>query len=217
MDIVKRELIVFFAIFVGLIGISCSRERDEPEYDYSFDKTDQSTETPSDNSKDDSKIKSLIDQCVSVNAQYVDYMWYFTIESTLHHELPGRKIEYGIGHGDINGKESVSVGDQAYKYSSIDNGRKKIINFTIPFWFYYIFGIEPYDEKAWTRCEMYYASYIFLKDKGLNSLSKDEQDLYRSLQQELNDYENEARLFYKPAVEICVDSKFYLKARYRMK
>ena len=137
-------------------------------------------------------------------------MWIFTIESTLHHELPNKKIQFGIGHGEIGDTENVSVEDDAYSYTSKNDGRKKVITFINPFWYYFVFGIDPNNLKIANHSSMYYASYISIKEKGLSNVSKDEQDLYHKLVGLLNEYEKEMRWYYRPSVEVLIDSKFYI-------
>lgn len=213
----KRNLLPILILILSpiLIGYGCTSEPDEPYTDNSCEDTDKSNTQGDVNNISDTQIRKIIEECVSVNAKYEDYMWYFTIESTLHNKLPNKKIKFGIGHGDINGSEEVSVEEQAFEYSCQINGEKKTVLFTNPFWFYYVFGVRPSDKENWTRSEMYHASYKFLKEKGYTNLNKDEKELYNNLREKLNELERPAILYYKPSVEVLIDSKFYLIKRYK--
>lgn len=46
-------------------------------------------------------INSIIKENVNISADYRDFTWYFTIESTLRNKLPGRNIVFGIGNGVV--------------------------------------------------------------------------------------------------------------------
>ncbi len=53
--------------------------------------------------------------------------------------------------------------------------------FTNPFWFYYVWGIDPSDKEAWTLSEMYHATYKSLIEQGINSLTNDEIALFNKI------------------------------------
>ena len=157
------------------------------------------------------EIERIVKQNVTVKASYSDYMWHFLVESTLAKEFPNHNIAYGIGHGDVNGNTSVSVGNQAYSYSSYKSGDKLIIEFYNPFWFYYIYGITPTDKETWSLSEMYYNSYVALKDMGLSNLTKDEKDLYNNLVIYLNKYESTTKYSYTPSIQAVIDDKYFFE------
>lgn len=157
----------------------------------------------------------LISQNVSVKATYSNFLWNFEIQSTLHNVLPGRKIQFGIGHGDVNGTTSISVENKAYFYSSRTSGDTFICNFKNPFWFYYVAGMETTDHDAWGKCEMYYTAYVNLTNQGLGTLNNSEKVLYNQLVQYLKEYEDGAKGCYKPSVYVYIDDKGHKVAQYR--
>lgn len=203
-------------ILMFFLGGGCSSEPEESK----FSDFDENYGTVNDDKNQDVDsyldITKLIDECVKVDVRYSDYMWYFNIESTLHHKLPNKKIEFGIGHGVLDGDEKISLEDDAYGFTSQNNGTKKIYKFTNPFWFYYIFGMEPCDTESWTRCEINYASYIFLKDIGYSNMTNTEKESYNNLKESLNKYETSMKMNYRPSVQVLIGSKFYLVGRYRI-
>lgn len=214
----RKHLITFllhsFLIIAGM-G-SCS---DEPEYPDDNESSWIDNESSS-NEKEETPtvdIPKLIKEHVTVSATYSEYVWHFHIESTLHDVLPGKKIQFGIGHGDVNGTTSVSVEDQAYKYSSSMKNDVKIMDFENPFWFYYIFGQEETKEtkKAWTDCEIYYAAYLKLKNKNSKDLTEDEKKLMSDLPSYFREYEKAADNYYKPTIQVLIDSHFYKIATYK--
>lgn len=211
----KRHLATVLYLLIGILFSACGTEKDD-FMDNFYDDEQESTSDTDNIDKRDPKIKELIANHVSVKADYSDYMWHFTIESTLHHELSGQKIQFGIGHGIVNDDELISVEDDAYNYTSSNNGRRKTFTFTNPFWFYYGFGIDPYDPDTWGKCQLYYGSYCYLKDKGINNLDKDEKTFYDHLISLLNDYERETRWAYRPSVQVLIDSKSYVVSRYKL-
>lgn len=90
------------------------------------------------------------------------------------------------------------------------------MDFVNPFWFYYIWGIPETDHDTWAKAEMYYASYLALKDKP--TLTEEEQNLMRDLKKYLGEYEEPTFYSYTPSVYVLVDDKFFIKiATYRRK
>lgn len=163
----------------------------------------------------DSQIKALISQHVSVTARYSDYLWSFEIKSTLHKVMSDKRIQFGIGHGDVNGTTMVSVEDGAYGYTASTSGNTFIAKFENPFWFYYMFGTDSGRSDA-AMCEMYYASYKAVCNKELSNLTAEERDLYNDMAKYFDDYERQANLFYTPSVEVFIDGKkFYTVATYK--
>lgn len=207
-------LLLSFLLLAGL-G-SCS---DEPDYPNDNESSWNDNESSS-NDKEETPsvdIPKLIKEHVTVSATYTDYVWHFHIESTLHDALPGKKIQFGIGHGDVNGTTSVSVESQAYKYSSSMKNGVKIMDFENPFWFYYIFGQEESKENkdAWAECEIYYAAYLKLKNTNPKDLTEDEKNLMSDLPGYFRKYEKDADNYYKPTIQVLIDSHFYKIATYK--
>lgn len=56
---------------------------------------------------------------------------------------------------------------------------------------------------------MYYNSYMALVNKGYSNLSSDERALYNNLVDYLEEYYKEATEYYRPAIYVCVNNKFY--------
>lgn len=163
----------------------------------------------SDTNQNETSVEGLIKDNVSVTNSYTDYCFTFTVKSKLKSKLPYSEVEYGIGHGSIYESTyiNVSVGNQAYYYSSSINNGIETITFKNPFWFYYVFANQ--DKDKWTKCEMYYKSYISLKEKGYSRLSSEERELYGEITRYLDECQEEVKRYYKPILEICVDGKFY--------
>lgn len=174
-------------------------------------------ETPGQNSDfSESSIEALINKSIYINSSYTDYTFTFTISSVLSNKLPSDVIEYGVGHCSTSFSEEtpVSVGDQAYYYSESSDGRSETIVIKNPFWFYYIFVDSDYEK--WTTCEMYYNSYIELRRKGYNNLSRDEKQLYNEVTSYLDDCQKEVKRYYRPAIYVVVNSKFYKIKSYQI-
>ncbi|MFG6391050.1 MAG: hypothetical protein K1V76_01895 [Candidatus Amulumruptor sp.] len=202
-------LIAFSPIFLTSCG------DDEPEYVApAVPEAGSNTSGNDDPASSDTQIKALIRKHVTVRAAYSDYMWNFTITSTLHNALPDATIKFGIGHGDIDGETQISVGSQAYGYTSRYNGDNFEAKFVNPFWFYYIFGVDPSDGESATLCSMYYNSYNALKSQGYGNLSPEEKSLYNDLVRYLDEYERTADMYYSPSVYVQVNNKVYMFASY---
>lgn len=174
---------------------------------------EQKSEDPS-NDSDDTKIKQLIAQNVTVDAYYSEYMWNFNITSTIHNALPGKKIQFGIGHGDIDGLiEYISLEDDAFYYSYNTSGNVAHITFKNPFWYYYVFS-NPSNTELATECGFYYETYRRLTEKGLSNLTNGEYEQYNWLKKFFNEHEAPTKYSYKPSVQILIDNKFYTVGRY---
>lgn len=213
--IIQFLSLLLATFFQMVITSSCDRQE---ETDFSPDYNDQEFIENNESKVDDKYIKDLINEYVTVKAQYVEYMWIFTIESTLHHQLKNKNIEFCLGHGDLGGGiEYMTNGEESYDYSSKNDGKKKTMIFTNPYWFYYIWGMEPSDKENWTLSELNYASYKFLQEKGEDHLTQYEKISYKQLIESLNNLEKPARIYYKPSIQVHIDSKYYLVSRYTLK
>ncbi len=113
MEILNKIKTFSILLIVGILVWGCSSEPDELYFDSPQDDTEFWDENNSSGNQSEVDIKLLVEECVNVNVRYSDYIWYFDIESTLHHKLPNRKIEFGIGHGEINGIEQNSIENEA--------------------------------------------------------------------------------------------------------
>lgn len=198
--ICSRTLIALAAI---MLMVSCSKD-DEPNNPIDNDNPIQNQDPiPSAN------IESIVKDNTSVNATYSDYMFTFTITSTIKEKLPSDAVKFGIEHLASFYQETVdvSVENQAYYYSKTTNGNKEIITFKNPFWFYYVATSE--DKDKWAKSEMYYASYMALKNKGYSNLSSDEKSLYDKLIKYLNEYQSEAKRYYRPTICVLINNRFY--------
>ena len=210
-----RKFVTTFLMLLAastlLLSCGGADEPDEPEYP--IDTKEGGSNQGSTPSVD---IEEIIKNNVSVKASYSDYTFTFTITSKAKSKLPSYNVEYGIWHGVSFSKPdtSVSIGSQAYYYSTSTNGDTETIVFKNPFWFYFVFGNT--DKDKWTDCEMYYKSYIALANKGLSNLSSSEKSLYNDLVKSLNSYQTEAKTFYRPAIGVTVNSKFYKVSTYQI-
>ncbi|MBQ9093181.1 MAG: hypothetical protein IJY03_04210 [Prevotella sp.] len=165
---------------------------------------------------DDNKIKKMISENITVSGTYSDYVWHFEITSTLHNVIKDKNIEFGVGHGDVNGNTPVTLGNQANtdddpaaKYTYRKSGDKVIAAFDIPFWYYYIWGIPVSDDDAFTKAAMFYTAYKNMKAAGSNSWTKEERQLYNDLVKYLNEYERGA-VRYHPSVQVRIGNKYYM-------
>jgi len=163
----------------------------------------------SDSNQNGTFDESLIKDNVSVSSSYSDYTFTFTVKSKLKSKLPYSDVEYGIGHGSVYESTyiDVSVGDQAYYYSSSVSGDTETITFKNPFWFYYVFTNKDLDK--WTTCEIYYNAYLELKEKDYSRLSSDERDLYDGITNYLDECQREVKRYYRPILAVYVNNKFY--------
>lgn len=160
--------------------------------------------TPSDPS-----VESIVRNNVMVSRTYSNYTYSFVIKSSIKAKLPDAKVSYGVGHYTIYNQETVnvSVGNQAYYYSTSGPSSNETITFRNPFWFYYVFANQ--DKEKWTVSEMYYNTYMSLANKGYSNLSSYEKELYNDMMENLEEYDKEANEYYRPAIVVCVNNKFY--------
>ena len=196
-------------LIVSPVLVSCGTdEDDEPN----FSKENQ---TPSDNDyidiQDRSEVIRIIRNNISVEHSYSDYYITYTITSKLKkNKFKGHKIEYGVAHLGSNAiPEEVffSVGNDAPYYEEICKGDIETITIKIPFWFYYVF-VER-DNEIWANCELYYRSYIALKEKGESTWYLEEKELYDDIVEALDRYDVKARPYYAPEVVCFIDGRDY--------
>lgn len=196
--------------------ISC--QTDEPNNDNSSTSgsSNSNSNTGSNNGQTQASVESLINSKVSASSSYKDFTFTFTIKSQLQSELPGSNIQFGVGHNSTNGLSniSVSVGNQAYSYSSSSSGTQQTVTIKNPFWFYYLFT-APNSSKAATS-EGYYNQYLALAAKGYYNLTSEEKELYNGANRILTDYEKDAKSYYKPTIYVVVDGKYYQLNSYRI-
>lgn len=171
--------------------------------------TENGSSTSNPSTPSDPSIERIVRDNVTVSRTYSDYTYTFVIKSKVKAKLPDANVSYGIGHHTIYDQEivNISVGNQAYYYSTSGPSSNETITFRNPFWFYYIF-VEKDDDKSGLS-QMYYTSYMTLVNRGYSNLSSDEKALYRELQEYLEEYEKEAKKYYRPAIYVCVNNKFY--------
>lgn len=171
--------------------------------------TENGSSTTNPSTPSDPSIERIVRDNVTVSRTYSDYTYTFTIKSRVKAKLPDANVSYGIGHHSIYDQEivNISVGNQAYYYSTSGPSSNETITFRNPFWFYYVF-VEK-DNDKWGLSEMYYDSYMALVNKGYSNLSSEEKALYRDLQDYLEEYDKEANEYYRPVIYVCVNNKFY--------
>lgn len=171
--------------------------------------TENGSSTTNPSTPSDPSIERIVRDNVTVSRTYSDYTYTFVIKSKVKAKLPDANVSYGVGHNTTFNQTmvNISVGNQAYYYSASGSSSNETITFRNPFWFYYVF-VEKDDEK-WTLSEMYYNSYMALVNKGYSNLSSDERALYNNLVDYLEEYDKEANEYYRPAIYVCVNNKFY--------
>lgn len=207
---------IYSIINGGLLMDGYSMDEIMEKYDPNKRYGDEQKSEGTTNNSDDTKIKQLIAQNVTVNAYYFDFIWTFNITSTLHNALPGKKIQFGIGHGVIEDVfEYMSVEDDAFYYSYNTSGNEAYITFKNPFWYYYVFS-NPSDTDLAVECAFYYETYRRLYEKGLSNLTDGEYKQYHELKKILKEQEAPIIYSYKPSIEILIDNKFYIVDRYSL-
>lgn len=161
-----------------------------------------------------SEMENLIAKHVKVNATYLNYYWIFKVESTLHKDFPNRSLEFGIGHGDINGTTTVSSGyqlngaqNQYSNYSEYyDSNNVFHAELKCPIEFYFMFGKNPQDLSAFTLCATYNREYQMLISKG-SSLTSEERQRVTKLKNYLKRYEDEVLANYDLSLQIWMDKR----------
>ena len=212
-------IIAICLVFTAFAVVSCGT--DEPDNSWENEEWNENENGNTPSSSDDpeqlkAEIRRSIPNHVKVEASYGEYLWKFHIESNLHKAFPNLQLEFGIGHGDVDGNESVSIEKDAYDFKDAMKGGTRIMDFVNPFWYYYVVGIPETDYDIWAKAVMYYDSYLALKAKP--TLTEEEQDLMRKLKKYLGEYEEPTFYSYTPSVYVLVDDKFFIKiATYRRK
>ena len=211
----KIRILAFF-VSALMLSFTTACGEDEPDNPWYHEEEEENPTIPDDTDGEDrAEIQKLIKQHVSIRASYKEYAWYFHIESTLHKNLPDRKIQFGIGHGEIGYEESVSIENQAYEYSWTMNGNTKVMDFVNPFWFYFMWGLPETDDR-WSSADWYYKSYMALK--GKTDMFDDEKELFREIVEDLDEWEKEANRYYRPSIYVLIDEKYFYKvATYQRK
>ena len=197
-------MLVIASVFFTSCGGDDPENPNEPGNTTENGGTTTNPSTPSDPS-----IERIVRDNVTVSRTYSDYTYTFVIKSKVKAKLPDANVSYGIGHHTIYDQEivNISVGNQAYYYSTSGPGSNETITFRNPFWFYYVFADQ--DREKWTVSEMFYNSYMSLANKGYSNLSSYEKELYNDMIDNLEEYEKEAKKYYRPVIYVCVNNKFY--------
>lgn len=212
-----RFNLIAAAVCSVLISISTGCSVDEPDNLWADNEEQETPDTPSgDDICSEAEINRLLKQHVKVSASYGDYVWKFHIESTLHTALPDEDVQFGIGHGiKDDGTETIYVEDDVYSYKWHMSGNKKFMDIVNPYWDYYIYTVLNPDYKLWSLCDLFYKSYVLLKDRP--SLTDEEKDLMKATTHDLNKYEIETRYSYHPAVYVKINYRFYKIAAFSRK
>lgn len=170
------------------------------------------------------EMKKLINQHLNVHVIYSNYYWIFNVESTLHKALPNKKIEFGIGHGDINGTTNVTIGFEL-------NGRQNVYSnyseyydsnnvfhaeLKCPIEYYYMWGKDPQDLSAFTLCQIYNRDFHQRFDKGESNWTAEDRERIPELRNLLRKYENETMANYDISLWIDIDNgmKAYIVGYY---
>lgn len=198
------------------LTLTCCHEDPEPDPtpSYSFESGSYDSETSNNDEK--KRIEKIVKENVHVTATYSHYMWTFRITSTLKSKLPGKKIQYGIGHHKaVDGEEYwASIDDEAYYYDIVKNGDKETITFKNPFWWYYLWCEK--NMYTFSSIDNDYRCYLALMDKGSSEWAREERDLYEYLIDNLNQSEWEVRGDYFPSIEVWCDNQRYVIGSYKI-
>lgn len=162
-----------------------------------------------------SEMNNLISKHVRVNVSYSNYYWTFKVESTLHQALHNRKIEFGIGHGDVNGNTNVSVGTQLNGNKNVYDNYSEyydsngVFHATLkcPIEYYYMFGKNPQDLNAFSLCQLYNRDFHMRYDKGESNWTAEDRERIPELRNLLRSYENEVLANYDISLQIELDKK----------
>ncbi len=191
-------------VIIAVITPSCTGDQ--------YEATRPKKEYPNKPNEDDAKYKAIIELIknnVSIDAYYSSYIFKFDIESTLHEYMSGSKIQFGIGHGEINEKTLVTIESNAYSYSSqLENGIKKM-KFENPFWYYYLYG----EGSKLNNASQLYEECKLLYDNTLNFSSVDD---YENSINQLKVYEKNVIYNYPVSVWVKIDGNLYGIKIYRM-
>lgn len=195
---------------------SCGNDEPDNDFTQGDSRDEENKEEEPEVTLTYAKIKKIVSENVTCKAWYANYMFTFTLTSELKTKLPNEKIEYGIGHDSADGLEeiSVSIGKDAYEYSSKRNGDIETITFKIPFWHYYLFVNR--DDDISVESGMYYATYKALTERDSSDLSRDDKELLKAMKGYLSSYELNAKKDYRPIVYVIVNNRFYSVGRYKI-
>lgn len=116
--------------------------------------TENGSSTTNPSTPSDPSIERIVRDNVTVSRTYSDYTYTFTIKSRVKAKLPDANVSYGIGHHSIYDQEivNISVGNQAYYYSTSGPSSNETITFRNPFWFYYVFTDQDKENGRFPRC-----------------------------------------------------------------
>lgn len=206
-----KHISLLISILFTFFMAAC--DSDEPKENSAEDvgSNGNSTQTIS-----EAEIRQLIKDNVSVDVSYQDYMMKFQISSTLHQHLKGDSIKFGIDQGKIDGLDysCVLVENQAYSFSQSIKQNVNNLSFSNPFWYYFVFGMEPSDEDLWVKSEIFYNSLQVLLARPSDSLTIDDINELTKLKTYLSEYERNAWYLYRPSVMILIRNHYYTVAQY---
>lgn len=116
------KLLMAFMVLVMLSLTSCGK--DEPSNPVEPNPPGQNGGQSNESNE---SVEEIVANNVNASCTYNDFTFTFTISSTLNDKLPADIINYGIGHATTSFSEeiSVSVGNQAYYYSSSKKGMSR--------------------------------------------------------------------------------------------
>lgn len=159
------------------------------------------------------RIRQLIGEHVNVSSSYKDYFWHFYVESDLNSFLSNKRLEYGVGHGDVGGGQVfINTSSNSYVHLSISQkkqGDKYLFDIDVPFWCYFWLGMDPSDDDTSNKCIIYYEMLEKLKVQSYDNLTTDEKGLYQNLITYLNKYEKQTKWSYHPSIWVKVDNDWF--------
>ena len=194
---------------------------DEPETDNERQQENIGGNIDSGNSTDDKhkQIQKIINDNVSVTSSYYDYGWHFEIHSTVHKAITNKEITLWIGHGDIDGETQMTGREYPSDYGSFwyyfywyeqTRGNEYVYTIGVPFWFYYLYGIDPADDDYWDDCAVSWRVFNALTTKSSQEhLTVEEQNLFREVKDILNENEREVKYKYNLSIWIEIDGHHY--------
>ncbi len=202
--------LLFTILMMAVISVSLTSCGDDNNTIIDEPGNNATSELPSQN-----EMAKLIAKHVKVNATYLNYYWIFKVESTLHKDFPNRSLEFGIGHGDINGTTTVSSGyqlngnrNQYSNYSEYyDSNNVFHAELKCPIEFYFMFGKDPQDMESFSLCAAYNKELHFIYEKGESNWTTEERQRVTKLKNYLKRYEDEVLANYDLSLEIWMDKR----------
>lgn len=222
MAAIIKKLWIFLVPVLFLIGLS-SCDKDEPSMPDDPPEQNDPSEKDNPGEKEEltkSELKSLVNKYVTIHVSYHDYYWHFKIISDLKLHLDNSKIRYAIGLGvRSNGEEDLMFTEHLEHNDGtsvkIDSYyTNDIIKIEVPFWYYFVWGVDNPDEETFVLLSMYYSSWKALMQK--DNLTSEEAEVLNSLMKRLGQAEYEMKKYFRPSVRIYYGDVGIVAGRYNI-